>query len=103
MSDEPFKVDKGIPIPSTGRNAALYPWDAMEVGDSFLIPTERRPKSFSTMLSKINDRKQPKRFAMRTVQGGLRVWRVEDVKPEPTNGAEQSAVSGEALGSKAGP
>ena len=37
-----FPIDKGVPLPSkkiTGPKA-LYPWDDLEVGDSFFVPGE---------------------------------------------------------------
>lgn len=36
MCAEPPKVEKGIPMPSHG--AEKYPFDRMEIGDSFTVP-----------------------------------------------------------------
>ena len=34
-----YRVDKGVPIPSTGRGRKCkYPWAEMKNGDSFAVP-----------------------------------------------------------------
>lgn len=66
-------IEKGIPMPRTSR---AYPFEAMEVGDSFWI----HRKSISTMMT-YWQKKLKFKFAARTVekdgQRGLRVWRVK--------------------------
>ena len=75
MSDE-IKIDDGIPLPKRpgGGRIAKYPWDRLEVGQSFFVPTP--PKYLASMASAAG-KKRGRRFSSRTVDGGVRVWRVE--------------------------
>lgn len=70
------KVERGIPIPhaTVGRHPK-WPWKQMRVGDSFLIPgaKERSASSMAGHAGKVNGMK----FVVRTVAGGVRVWRVK--------------------------
>lgn len=36
-----FKIDKNVPLPTAGR-PRIYPWDQLEVGDSFAFKAETR-------------------------------------------------------------
>lgn len=72
IAPEPqFEIIKGAPIPL--RRNAKYPFDKMEIGDSFLVPggkdtTVRGP---SIGYSKRHGGK----FAIHVVKGGVQVWR----------------------------
>lgn len=96
-----FTIDKGIPIPeSVGRGrigATKYPFDAMEVGDSFFIAEDH--KKLASTVSSANQRYAkpdpsgeqrkarngemvPKtvltrRYVVKAVEGGSRIWRKE--------------------------
>lgn len=96
-----FTIDKGIPIPeSVGRGrigATKYPFDAMEVGDSFFIAEDH--KKLASTVSSANQRYAkpdptgeqrkarngqmvPKtvltrRYVVKQVEGGSRIWRKE--------------------------
>lgn len=96
-----FTIDKGIPIPeSVGRGrigATKYPFDAMEVGDSFFIAEDH--KKLASTVSSANQRyakpdpsgEQRKarngemvvktvltrRYVVKAVEGGSRIWRKE--------------------------
>ena len=60
------EIEKGIPIPpKRGR----YPWNNMEVGDSFFA-IERVAASWAS-------RRHGRRFSMRREGDGWRVWRIE--------------------------
>lgn len=72
MSDE-FKVEKHVPVPPP---RAIYPWSEMEVGDSFFVDDPRLRERISSAAAKERQR-SGKRFTVRKVRGGLRVWRVE--------------------------
>src|SRR5262245_56266357 len=70
-------IEKGIEMPAaTARQK--YPWDAMEVGDSFFVPNA--PKSLAGSCSK-RSKDGPHEYAARTwtARGvkGLRVWRTK--------------------------
>ena len=64
-----FKIDKDIPIPDGKRNS-IYPWNKMNIGDSFFIKTK------SISMGATNKRYSPKRFITRKVEDGYRVWRI---------------------------
>lgn len=68
-------IEKGIPLPSR-QVARKYPFDEMEVGDSFFVT------DVSVVLLHAHARRHsPRRFTCRTVvEGdikGVRVWRIE--------------------------
>lgn len=67
-----YEIDKGIEIP---QPRSEYPFGEMEIGDSFLAPKEKI-KGVRAAASEYGKRKS-KRFMTRTVEGGVRVWRVE--------------------------
>ena len=72
-----FHIEKGIPVPKmTGAGRKnKYPFDAMEVGDSFFIK-DGKVKTLSRSCGTYGKRLERK-FTSRTVDGGARVWRVE--------------------------
>lgn len=72
-----FKVEHGVPIPQLGgpRNRK-YPWDKLQVGDSFTVPLRMR-NSVSACAARYR-KVYGKRFSTRMVGDDLcRVWRVE--------------------------
>lgn len=86
-----FKIDKGIPIPpivtrggGLGRPGAMngkskYPLDGMQVGDSFKVP-DAKGTAISSAVQTARSRTlklKKMKFAIRTVKGGVRVWRVK--------------------------
>ena len=84
-----FKIEKGIPIPpkaQRGGNSAgrlgIYPWKEMEVGDSFFIPAGSRGEARVIQLrvgsaAKNQWTNHGRVITTRTMEGGVRVWRVE--------------------------
>lgn len=66
----PVKIDKNIPIPV--KNSAKYPWDAMKVGDSFLVEGRTNGQQ---LCFQANRTRSPKKFVSRVTQGQTRVWR----------------------------
>lgn len=71
-----IEVDKGLPIPGhNGGRRAFYPWNNMNVGDSFFVQNIKI-KSVTGAASSYG-RNHGMRFTARTVEGGVRVWRVE--------------------------
>jgi hypothetical protein len=74
-----FEIEKGIPVPRpSGRRAKAYPFEKMEIGDSFLVPLER-DKSPSSIHSAISQAKKRLNINLTSarVEGGVRVWRIE--------------------------
>jgi hypothetical protein len=76
-----FKVESGIPMPTPtyGGGANVYPWNDMGIGDSFFVATDGSKRANSRVGSAASQRSRRvgHRFAVRTVEGGVRVWRVE--------------------------
>jgi hypothetical protein len=74
-----IKIDKGLPLPTrkygSGR-PPKYPWGEMDVGDSFYAPGVRR-QSMSGLALRAQKSLPGKKWAVRTVEGGVRVWRVK--------------------------
>jgi len=73
-----FKIEKGIAIPERKGGTVKYPFEQMEVGDSFFVPesAEVRRSNFSNSASSYGKR-TGKKFTVRKVEGGWRCWRVE--------------------------
>lgn len=81
-----FKIEKGIDIPPVDRKykprRSKYPWNEMEVGDSFVVKDYKKTKlGFATPISGLGNtfmksRGAAKRFSQRETSEGLRVWRV---------------------------
>ena len=77
-----IQIDKKVPIPLK-RNRRIYPFNEMEVKDSFEVPIENNPK--------MNARKQNiymaiwrfckanpnKKFTTASTEKGIRVWRIK--------------------------
>ena len=75
MSD--FKVEKGIPFP---RVRLRYPFREMKVGDSFFMPCadEEKRRIARRLSSTTSNPKNGGRFTVRRVEGGVRVWKIEE-------------------------
>ena len=84
-----YKIDKDIPIPKC-RNDTKYPFDSLEVGDSFFVSCEHTSKTFINMQryvsyanrkrkaeEKVNPGQNIVRFISRRVDEGIRVWRLK--------------------------
>lgn len=81
-------IERGIPIPpqppSTRQHPPkrwMYPWLTMDVMDSFFVASEGRNeillrKDIMCILRR-HKRLGMRRFEVRRVEGGVRVWRVE--------------------------
>lgn len=71
-----YEIEKGIPAPRS-----KYPFDHMEVGDSFLISCEpeeapRCQRRISGTISRLK-KNRSRYFVTRKVEGGVRVWRIK--------------------------
>lgn len=65
------KIEKNVPMPTDTRSR--YPWDEMEIGDSFIYP-RKDVHQYASVMSK---RRSPKKYVGRTIDGVNRIWRVE--------------------------
>lgn len=82
-----MKIDKGIPIPKEGQSRVRkhYPFDQMEVGDSFAVSADGDELTAVRMrVSGAISRLYPylerdKKFTVRTIRekNEVRVWRIE--------------------------
>lgn len=74
-----IKIEKGLPMPRPNKRhggVRRYPWQEMEVGDSFFVPREGTSQKAIQALSCVTSKRwAPKRWATRTMPGGFRVWR----------------------------
>lgn len=70
-----FKIEKGIPVPAKGTGrASMYPWDDMEIGDSFFVKG-KKSSALSATTKRIAKTRGFK-FTVRQLEGGVRVWRI---------------------------
>lgn len=70
-----FEIEKNVPLPKSARNAK-YPFAEMEISDTFLAkgaPMRRVSAAASGYASQHPGCK----FICRTVDEGVRVWRIE--------------------------
>ncbi|KKM79751.1 hypothetical protein LCGC14_1346800 [marine sediment metagenome] len=79
---ENFKVEKGVPVPVRGIRGTIYPWADMGVGDSFFAPSKKGEEGAKTATrmrsaAKANIRLCGRKYIVRRVEGGVRVWRTE--------------------------
>jgi hypothetical protein len=82
-----YQIDTDIPLPArtnpnAGATPSVYPLADMLVGDSFFVPcdsvtiADRRRVSAATAGFTRRRKDSGIKFSIRTVDGGLRVWRV---------------------------
>lgn len=77
MTGKPVDIERGVPIPITRHHK--YPWESMEVGDSFFVSAEDdlHPSAVYQSALRACKRYAPRKYKSRTVDGGWRVWRTE--------------------------
>lgn len=82
------EIEKGIPMPTPKRQRAKYPWEIMEVGDSFQIPLTDSHRHIQSLQAAIMSssrqwkelyQKPQHGFRSAQVVGGkaVRVWRIK--------------------------
>lgn len=70
-----IEINKGLPVPPDTRGMKRkYPFDKMEVGDSFFVP-DKTSDCMSQCIAYAKKRLGFS-FTRRTVDGGVRVWRI---------------------------
>ena len=76
-----IKIDKGVPM-KIGRmgHHKSYPWDDMDVGDSFLLPSDLSPQSSYSVARDANLRGigngTNRKFKVSKTPEGYRCWRI---------------------------
>ena len=73
MGQSEFKIEKGVPIPKKGREKKVWPFDEMAVGDSFFVTADLHGRAQTA--ASWYSRRDRKKFTVRKVDGGYRVWR----------------------------
>lgn len=81
QSQQSFVIERGVPLARQVRAKSQLPllaaMEKCEVGDSFLIPVSDAAQKAAAQVSIMRYKKRlGVNFATRTVEGGLRVWRV---------------------------
>lgn len=66
-----YTIENEIPVPP--HQNSKYPWDTLEVGQSFLVDPAGKSMFSSASLA---GKKRGKKFIGRKVGSGVRVWRV---------------------------
>lgn len=71
-----MKIEKNIPVPSPHAAREKYPFHQMEIGDSFVVPVDRRTAASAACTW--YKKKHGMRFVTRTTEDGkfVRVWRI---------------------------
>lgn len=81
QSQQSFVIERGVPVSkqirSMGDLALLSAMEKCEVGESFLIPVNDKAHKVALQVTITRyKRRLNAKFITRTVEGGLRVWRV---------------------------
>lgn len=72
-----YYVETGIEMPQKRFAHAKYPWDLMEIGQSFFVPGDPvKAMNSVTSCRRYAQKRYGTRYAIRTVEGGVRVWRI---------------------------
>lgn len=76
-----IKIDKGVPLPEPSKRGPkhVYPWEKLQVGDSFFVPG-KKTNTFGGQLTRFKKSAGIK-CVIRTVTEnnvkGVRIWRIE--------------------------
>lgn len=71
-----YKIEHSVPLPAT----SIYPFDAMEKGDSFFISTSNiklTRNRVGAAACKFASKYMGVKFTVHAVPGGVRVWRIK--------------------------
>ena len=77
-SQPEFLIEKSIPVPlGAGRQGGvLYPFRDMDIGDSIFVAGQASTDGAACSARNLAQRSGLK-FTSRTVDGGVRIWRIE--------------------------
>lgn len=79
MSAPDLKIEKGVPPPTSGsgrRKLQTWPFDKMEVGDSFLIPSGDPRRKLVGCAKSVYGKRTGTTFTQKAGADGVRVWRI---------------------------
>jgi len=83
--EKQFKIEKGIPVPERKGKSFLYPFEKMEVGDSFIFSNtySRSIHSYASNAARNWKNHSPIKgvkdwfFTTRKIDNSIRIWRVK--------------------------
>jgi len=69
-------IEKNVPMNGSKRGPkASYPFASMDVGDSFFVQ-DQDTQGRAAMGARAHGQYHGKKFSSRSVEGGVRIWRV---------------------------
>lgn len=72
-----YEIEKNVPLVNKYRTMRKYPFDGMEVGDSFVVPDRERVNALRAM-TLTNRKGDGRRFSSRRqLDGSIRIWRTQ--------------------------
>ena len=72
-----ISIEKGVPIQRRRIDMEVYPFADMEIGDSFLATKENSENPHAIRSAAYEAGKRfGRKYVTRSVEGGIRVWRV---------------------------
>lgn len=74
-----IKIDKNIPMPESKVSNTRFPFDTLEIGDSFLYSTQTEP-TYRTRCNSLvysNGIRLKKQFKHLPTSEGMRIWRIK--------------------------
>lgn len=69
-----FVIEKGVAVPLGGQGSPVYPWRKMELGDSIFVPADKAESA--TRSGYLWAARNSAKMTVRSVSGGVRIWRV---------------------------
>ena len=76
-----FDIERNVPLPPVKIGKPKYPFQKLAISESFLVPCGdyEKPEAMNSLTScrAHAQRKTGWKFAMRSVKGGIRVWRIK--------------------------
>lgn len=74
MKQTDYSIDKNVPIPNVGRKR--FPFDSMEVGDSFLVTVKDRSSCLAAGKFWVLKRNAKIKFTSRAEEDMVRIWKI---------------------------
>lgn len=73
-----YPVEKGIPLPPKSKTGprTRYPFEEMQVGDSFLVPDGKAKNRALAIAMTRAGKMLGTQYTQRQVSDGVRVWRI---------------------------
>lgn len=77
MKDKMYKIEKNVALPKRYITSVKFPFNEMEVGDSFYVLESDFAKTYIRGQAAIQNKANPdKKFTCRMDVLGMRVWRI---------------------------